>query len=316
MIDVCPRCRIQAPHRDGRQTCPRCGGPLQQIDAGPEAASRREPRSTRVYRSRHVRWVARRPPEAIPVWRPTAATGPRPIPRYPYLPQWGLHDEPLPPVDPQTPLGHSAATFLRALRSLSFVLWATAAAHLLRYVLLAVNRATPVPGFLAAVTAFLVLLTGLLALIGFVYVTVLLVLWLRRLRADAYRRHELRDPRPWWQLIGLAAVPLVNVVGLAVLLREVAAMRDDLDVARTRDRLTRLWVAWILVNAVAVVAVIYRIVAMSSGSIQTGADTVLAVVVSSAVSAWFARWAAGRLDSIFVGTEEDSVPNRRWVVAV
>lgn len=322
MIDLCPRCRIQAPHRPGRDRCPRCGGPLEILGreqpVGHQQPAPRAPRSDRVYRSRHVRWVARRPPEAIPPRRSGAARGPRLIPRYVYLPQWGLRDAPVAAPTERDRTEVLTETLVRALEVLAGALGLAAMAQLARYALLVINKATPVPGWTDRVTAYLVLFSGLLALIGFAYTTVVFVRWLIDLRADAYRRHRQRDPRRRWLIVLLAGVPLVNVFGAGLLLHEVAILRTDLDAALTRERLTKLWVAWAIVNAFAIGALVTRLVAWRSESIQTGANGLIAVAVSAAVSAVFAWWMARRITIVFgpadgVG-QADSVPERRWVM--
>ncbi len=200
-----------------------------------------------------------------------------------------------------------------ALRLLAIALAVAAVAHLARYVLLVVNRSTPVPGWLERTTAFFVIAGGLAALGAFAYASVLFARWVIHLRIDAYGRHGLADPRRRWLVAILAAVPLVNVVGAGLLLREAAAMHDDLDVGVTRQRLARLWVAWVIVNVVALVAVAFRVVGMLSGSIQTGANGLAAVVLSSAISALFAWRLGERLQVVFGETQEDVVPARRWV---
>ncbi|MGC5257960.1 DUF4328 domain-containing protein [Gordonia sp. DT218] len=272
------------------------------------------PRSSRLYRSRHVRWVARRPPEAIPARRPMVAPGPRPIPRYVYVPRWGLRDVPVEAGgDGHNPLEALTAVLLHALRLLAGALGLAAVVHLLRYILLVVNRSVPVAGWTDRASAFLAIFGGLVAFGVFVYATVVFTRWITALRDDAYRRHDLRDPRPRWQIALLAAVPLVNVAGAAVLLHEVARMRDDLEPERTRRRLTKLWVAWAIVNVLALIAVITRVVATASGSIQTSANGLAAVVISSAVSGVFAWWLGTRLMAIFGAPQDEPLPSRRWV---
>lgn len=340
MIDLCPRCRIQAPHRPGRERCPRCGGPLRVLDSDllgpprqaappPTAAPPSQPapvsgpRSGRLYRSRHVRWVARRPPEAIPtIRRPEFVARPRYIPRYVYIPQWGLTDGGLTDGGLGNATGGPtaasrggalSAALTRALHVMAAALGLAAVAHLLRYVLLIINRSTPVPAWTDLVTSTLVIFGGLLALGCFVYTTVVFARWVMAMRTEAYRCVDRRDPRPRWQIVLLAVVPLVNVLGVAVLLHEAAHVRTDLDGDRTRRRLTRMWVAWAIVNALAVAAIVTRVVATWSGSIQTGANGLVAVTVSAAFSAVFARWLADRLEVTFATSQQDPVPARRWV---
>ncbi|GAC69318.1 hypothetical protein GS4_23_01150 [Gordonia soli NBRC 108243] len=266
----------------------------------------------RVYRSRHVRWVARRPPEAIPAPAPRAHPRTRVIPRYTYLPLWGLRD---------TPHSDAVADDRRievadvraALRLVGGTLAISAIVHLIRYIVLVVNRTSPIPGWLDTATAWLVVFVGLFALATFVFATVVAVRWVRALRVDAYRRHDRLDPRPLWQLILFAGVPIVNLVGLGVLLHEVAALRDDLDTVRTHRRLTKIWVGWAIVNAFAVVGIVTRLVALQSGSIQTAASALALVIVSAVVSSAFAYWLAARIDAVFTADQTPTVPARRWV---
>ena len=202
---------------------------------------------------------------------------------------------------------------ISALRGLAVALACSAVAHLIRYIIVVVNRAMPVPGLLQSASLFLLILCGLAALAGYVYATVVFVRWLISLRSEEYRAAGLIEPRRRWQLIVLAAVPLVNVIGAPLLIAEATALRDDLDQARTRRRLKKVWVAWALVNAIAVAAVVTRIVAARSGSIQTAADALVGVIISAAVSAAFAWWLARRIELIF-SPADDEKPARRWVV--
>ncbi|MGV9670601.1 DUF4328 domain-containing protein [Gordonia sp. NPDC003504] len=329
MLDLCPRCRIQAPHRPGRDRCPRCGGPLTVVaddveasavvaryqQSGPPPPPPPPIRSaSHIYGSRAVRWIARRPADTLPPPpAPHRAVSHR-IPRYAYIPQWGLLDAPVSPDD-----GPSATTRLTnalagGLRVVGLVLVASAVIHLFRYVLLAINRTSTLPEWLITFSTILVLVAGVAALGCYVYATVVFVRWLLAKRTEAYAAAGYLDPRPRWMSIPLAAIPLVNVVGAPLLIQEAAVMTGGSD-ARGSSRLRTLWVAWVLVNAVAVLAAITWWVAAESGSIQTGANAVLMVVISAAVSAVFALWVGPRLIAIFDRTHVDAAPHRRWVVA-
>ncbi|MEO9329268.1 DUF4328 domain-containing protein [Gordonia aurantiaca] len=338
MIDLCPRCRIQAPHRPGRERCPRCGGPLSVVDdaaralreaernrdlvgaraaSAPRAVPPQAPPTGRIFRAPHVRWVARRPPEAIPVRRRASRPpGPRRIPRYTYIPTWGFHDEPAAAAQGQSRTDQARSRLLFALVMTGSALVASAVIHLFRYILLALNRSTPLPEWLIALSDWLVLFIGVLALLGFVASTWFFTRWVLDLRASAHRDAHLLDPRrPVWVAL-LTAVPLVNLVGAPLILGEVAALRvahdRDLDAERVRGRLRRMWVAWAIVNAVAIAAVVARVVAWRSDSVQTGANALTMVIVSSAVSAAFAFWMARRVPALFDASSAP-VPTKRWV---
>ncbi len=325
MIDLCPRCRIQAPHKPGRSQCPRCGGPLSVIDnaagsAGPAPHPGQPPRvghtrpanAPRMYRSPHVRWVARRPPETFPPPRPAHRQGPALIPRYGYLPTWGLHDRPV------TGAQDAAADARRGgldatLHVTAIALVVTAVVHLLRYVLLVINRTTPIPTWLDIASVVLVWAAGLTAVVFFATATVSVVGWLRGARAAAYRRHDRLDPRPRWQLTVFAAIPLVNLAGAPVLVRELIAQRDDIDQRRAHLVSGRTAIAWTIVNLAAVAALVTRFIAGRSDSLQTGADGLWLTIVSAALSAAFVWWVLPRLIRVFDDTPYIDAPTRRWV---
>ncbi|ANY21636.1 DUF4328 domain-containing protein [Gordonia terrae] len=339
MIDLCPRCRIQAPHRPGRERCPRCGGPLSVVDdaaralaarressvrpSGPGHPGPRHPGPTsapagRLYRSRNVRWVARRPPEAVPARRgPVGRRGPRLIPRYVYVPTWGLHDEPTTADAAHQKLDDSRSRLGLALVLAGSALTASALVHLVRYILLVVNRDRPLPEFLIIASDWLTVFVGVVAFLGFVLATLAFMRWVLELRADTYASAGLLDPRrPGW-VAALSGLPLVNLIGAPLVLQEVAAHRVGQDPSLDADlvgrRLRKLWVAWILVNVAAGAAIVARLIAWRSDSLQTGANALAMVIVSTAISAAFAFWMARRVRTLFGAAAAAPVPTRRWV---
>ncbi|MFE0749769.1 DUF4328 domain-containing protein [Gordonia sp. NPDC058843] len=272
----------------------------------------------RVYRSRNVRWVARRPPEAIPARRgPSGRRGPRLIPRYVYLPTWGLHDEPAEADTAHQKLEGSRARFALTLVLAGVALGASALVHLVRYILLVVNRDRPLPEGLIVASDWLTVFVGVVAFLGFVLATLAFMRWVLELRADTYASAGLLDPRrPGW-VAALSGLPLINLVGAPLVLQEVAAHRVGHDPALDADlvgrRLRKLWVAWVLVNVTAGAAVVARLIAWRSDSLQTGANSLIMVVVSAAVSAAFAFWMARRVRTLFEVAAAAPVPTRRWV---
>lgn len=350
MLDLCPRCRIQAPHRDERDRCPRCGGSLTVVADDAQASvvvaayheSVRRPvpapvvtqapsirpsvaarpvssraGAPRMYGARPVRWVARRPADSLPSPRPPRRPRVRRIPRYVAVPQWGLVDVPVTADDTPSVTTRLGAALTTALQITGATLVSSALAHLLRYLLLVVNRSTPLPGWLIAISTVLVMVAGVLALGALVYTTVVFVRWLLAQRAESYAGCGFTDPRPRWASIPLAAIPLINVVGAPLLLYEAAAMATGSAEmpAAVAARLRKLWVAWAIVNAVALAAVLTWWIGAASGSVQTGADALVLVTVSAAVSAAFAFWAAPRLAGAMSPAGEAAVPVQRWVIA-
>ena len=265
-----------------------------------------------MYRSPHVRWVARRPPETFPPPRPPQRHGPAPIPRYTYPPAWGLHDQPV-TADDQAAARPRGSTLTATLRVTAIALAVTAVVHLLRYVLLVINRTKPVPGWLDTTSTVLVWAAGVVAFLFFCAATTAVVTWLRHIRADAYRRHGLLEPRKPWQIAVCTAIPLVNLVGAPFLVREVLEQRDDLDHPFAGQILRRTAIAWVVVNLAAVAALCTRFIASRSDSLQTGADGLWLTILSAALSAGFVWFALPGLARVFDDRPHVEAPARRWV---
>ncbi|WP_321573971.1 DUF4328 domain-containing protein [Gordonia bronchialis] len=267
----------------------------------------------RTYRSPAIRWIARRPPETIPPRRPARPSGPRLIPRYVYLPTWGLRDQPITELRAGDPVAVAQSRLHMALLATGGILAVSGLVHILRYILLTMNRSRPIPTWLADLSGALVVTAGALAVVAFVVATVLFVRWVIEVRTESYAMADRLDPRRRRWLIPLAAIPLVNIIGGPLLVYEAAMVRTDVDRDVVRRRINRLWVAWAIVNGVAIVTVVARLYAWQSGSIQSGANALTMVIISAVVSAAFAIWAASRLPRLFAGPETATVPDRRWV---
>ncbi|ALG83349.1 DUF4328 domain-containing protein [Gordonia phthalatica] len=324
MLDVCPACRIQAPHRQGREICPRCGGPLTVVDDYGRAVPRQRPVPSAVARpapSRRpsvnrppLRWTADRPAEARPEPRAPQPAAPTGTPRYFAVPRWGLVDAPLSGASDDRAAVEPSAPLRRTLSLVTYMLGAAAVAHLIRYVIAVVNRTTPIPAWLDLLSGAAVLVFGTFAVAGMLLALVAFVHWLLAVRTAAYAEADLRDPRPRLHQWLLAGVPLVNVVGAPLLLTEAARCDPDtLDAAA--DRIRRIAIAWGLVNGVALIAVGYRIGGWFSDSVQVHADGLAVVTLSLAVSAVFAHWVAPRLVTVLTGPIHESTRERRLVAA-
>ncbi|GAB16831.1 hypothetical protein GOEFS_015_00280 [Gordonia effusa NBRC 100432] len=264
-----------------------------------------------------MRWTAQRPPHARPGPRPTTPGGPGrgPIPRYAYIPRWGL-----PNLDPEWQSSDQDARarvtrmLTQALTLASVVFVLTALIHLVRYVLVSINRTALVPSWADRMTVLLVDFAGICAVLVVAFAAVATAQWLICLRADVYQEIGRVDPRPQWLIWPLVVVPIVNLVGPAWLLFEVADIGVDATTfARRRRRMARILVAWVIVNILAAVAISYQLFA---DSIQNQADGLFFVIVSAAASAAFAWWFRLRLPGVFDAPVAVVASTKtRWVIA-
>lgn len=327
LLDFCPRCRIQAPHRPGRDACPRCHGPLSVISATTTPA--RQPQQTglrarqapaprrqqRVFRNPNLNWIAQRPPEARPVQRRTPrpdGPGRSPIPSYRYIPRWGLLDAPAQWHSTTTPRQVADRQLTQVLTIAAGVFGFTALVHLLRYIVVSVNRSVVVPSWIDRGSTWLVVFGGVCAGVAALVGVIALARWILVVRADAYLEIGRLDPRPWWQTWPAVVLPVVNLVGPAWLIYEAKDLDADTETSgRTRRRMTRIWVGWLVVNLGAAVAIAYR---FFGDTIQEQADGLFWVIVSAALSAAFCWWVRLRLPRLFDAPAPVAVKTR-WVVA-
>ncbi|GAB09878.1 hypothetical protein GOARA_048_00800 [Gordonia araii NBRC 100433] len=333
LVDLCRNCRIQAPHRAGRTRCPRCNGILvvvttdrvsQALAEAPAPVVARPPQQRvagyRPGASPKVRWVAQRPPEARPAPRRRSwGAAPRPTPRYRTIPTWGLRDLPASwlevPVEQQAKA--ESLRFVRAAHQVAIVLAVSAGIHLLRYLLVVIGRDRLIPGWLDLLTSGLVILSGGLAVGAMLFALFRFGQWVIATRALAYRHAHRLEPRPRWFLWPMSVTPLLNVITAPFVVREAALIDSRVMTPRAAVELRKIWIAWVLVNGVALWAALARRAGSQSGSLQTQADSLVLFIVSALASAAFAWWMIPRLVRVFdpAPVRDQAGTKRRWVNA-
>ncbi|BDD80448.1 hypothetical protein TPB0596_02110 [Tsukamurella pulmonis] len=274
------------------------------------------PSRTAQPRSR-LRWLARRPPETLPVPR-RAPSGPTPTPRYPAVPRWGLRQD-FTPAAPAAPTAAESAAESTpfVLRLTTGIVFAAAAVEFLAYLLLVINRAGPVPGWLAVVATVAVFAIGWLAVLAVLALFVVLALWLQDSRARAYAQLGTREPRPRWQLWVYCLVPVVNLVAAPVLVLELADAQRRADGLATDRRamfIRRWWVAWVALTMVTVGCVAY---ARAAGGLQHGADAMVYTTLTYLLSGLFLLGTARLVRMIDggPGTAREREDGTRWLAA-
>lgn len=263
-----------------------------------------------------LRWLARRPPETLPVPR-RAPSAPKPTPRYPATPRWGLRQD-FTPAAPATPTTAEAAADATpfVLRLTTGIVFAAAIVEALAYLLLVINRSGPVPGWLAVITTVAVFAVGWLAVLAVLALIVVLTMWLRVARERAYAALGAREPRPAWQLWVYCLVPVVNLVAAPVLVLELAdaqrrAAGEPAD--RRAMFIRRWWAGWVALTIVTVGCVAYS---RADGGLQHGADAMVYTALTYLLGGAFLLVTA-RLVAVIDGgpTAREQKDGTRWLAA-
>src|SRR5271166_4262914 len=264
MIQVCSRCGTRWNVRDRQRLwCPRCHGPLMPPTFGPAPAP--SPWSTPGSRSgaaapaRSVprlppgyRWIAVRPGPAPPPRRRRRPLGP--TPHYAVMPRWGF-------VDPAMTAGEAHAAPPRqgpspwsvraTLITTVAVLGVAALLHLVRYVLLIVNRGMLLNPIVAGAATWLAVVASVAALFSIIGCAYVLTGWLIARRAAAFGHRHLPDPRPVWALRAGCLLPLVNLAWAPVFAMATSFTGEPQGIA---DNTVSFIVAYLLAMATVVVA--------------------------------------------------------------
>ena len=350
MIQVCSQCGTRWNVRDKQRSwCPRCNGTLLAPSAtgaprppgaapgwgpGPQTA----PRLPIGYR-----WIAVRPGPPPPPRRRRRPLGP--TPRYLAIPRWGLADR----VDLDGERGRDKrqAPPAERVRTAFFIsavaLGAAALVHLVRYLLLVINRNTLLNWVVADAAALLSVLASLAAIVAVMNCAVVLTRWLIARRATAFEhagRPESRSRRALWAgtllppsaamalaitfavvaattghsaswalmaaCVGFCCLPLVAGVWALVYVIELAKTEDQY--ARLRHVIWGWWLLWLLSSVTSVFA------SVTSGAqdSQGIANNTVAMIVAYLL----ALVAVLATAKVFEGFEAKPVerPAHRWVV--
>lgn len=310
MIQVCSTCGTRWNVRDRRRVwCPRCNGTLlapSGPDPAPEWRPTAVPGRTPPRLPAGYRWIAVRPGAAPPARRRQRSLGP--TPRYAVIPRWGLVDR-FDVTDQQqaVPRTGPSTTAVRAtLVATMAVLGAAALVHLVRYLLLIVNRTTLLNPWVAGAATWLGVGISVVALFMVFASAVVLTNWLigRRAAAFAYRGHQ--EPRRVWALRAGCLVPLVNLAWAPVFVIELAAVEDRLN--WLRKPIAAWWLAWVLSTAVSIFSI--------ATSFATEAQAIADNTVTTTVAYLLALAALLLVMKVFLGFERQPVerPSRRWVM--
>ncbi|ANO01446.1 DUF4328 domain-containing protein [Mycobacteroides abscessus] len=329
MIQVCSRCGTQWNVREQRRYwCPRCRGTLLEpgmtapprpaasmsrppvgapapagkywvppAQQGPVAtpAGRPQARPTRLPAG--YRWIAVRPGSPPAPARRRRPLGP--TPRYAYIPRWGLVDHIEPTGSSRQGIAGGAVPSRildRLLLATIITLAITSCAHFLRYALMVYNRGALIPRFVASASNGLVLISVAVAFAVMVATAWFLTDWMIARRAETYRDLGFDDPRSPWEIRVLCLLPIANIVGIPLLLLELAQIENRW----YRQYRNIMW--WTVLWAATWLLALVTWVVRDSVTVQGIADNALFTAVDYAVAA-VAAWRLRRVYEGFTAPE-------------
>ena len=252
------------------------------------------------------RWIAVRPGAPPPPRRRRRNWGP--TPRYPVIPRWGLVERFDTELEQQAePRRGPSITALRTtLVATIAVLGIAALVHVVRYVLLIINRSVLLNPAVAWLATWLGVLASVAALFLVFASMVLLTNWLIARRAAAFKHVGRQEHRPLWALRAGCLVPFVNLAWAPVYVLELASAEDCL--ARVRRPIVVWWVVWVLSTAVSVFSIATSLTTDAQGIADNTVTTIVAYLIAMAAMTLVVR--------VLLGFERSPVerPAKRWVI--
>lgn len=320
MIQQCSQCGTRWNVRDRRRVwCPRCNGTLMAPSAPapgaewsgrPSAPSGRTTAAGASPPNRALppgyRWIAVRPGAAPPPRR--RRRDPGPTPRYDVVPRWGLTENFEGADEPQGAIrtGPSPAMLQGTLFLAMAVLGAAALIHLVRYVLLIVNRSVLLHPWLAGAATWLGVALSVIAMFAVLAAAIVLTNWLVARRAAAFAHRGHQDPRSAWQLRAGCLTPFVNLAWAPVFVLELAGVEERL--SWLRRHIVVWWLAWVASYTVSTFSIATSLTTNAQGI----ADNTVTTIVAYALALTTLLLAA----KVVFGFERQPVerPTSRWVV--
>ncbi|VEG58401.1 putative conserved membrane protein [Mycolicibacterium aurum] len=316
MIQVCSQCGTRWNVRDRQRVwCPRCSGTLlapsgNTAGQGWAPAQAQPPAQAGGRRPGQVlpsgyRWVAVRPGAPPQPRRVRRELGP--TPRYQSIPRWGLSEHFAPPAEkPVERRGPSVDAVRLTLTATMAVLGAAAFVHVVRYILLIVNRTVLLNPWVAAAATWGGVAISVVAVFMIVASALLLTNWLIARRAAAFAHQGLPEPRSPWALRLGCLVPFVNLLWAPVFVIELA---DTEGRSRWLHRpIVVWWLVWLASTAVSVFSI--------ATSFTTDPQGIADNTVTTIVAYLFAAAALFLVLQVFLGFERQPVerPSKRWVI--
>lgn len=283
------------------------GPPAQPPTSSAQAPGQRPPQLAPGYR-----WVALRP--GAPPYQRRQRRSLGPTPHYRVIPSWGLHQHFDVDEQPQKTADESNVGAVRLMLVAAMVVLGVAAfAHVVRYVLLLINRSVLLHPLIAIGGVVIGLLASVVAIVGVILTVVALVRWLIGRRAAGYAAHGEVDPRSARTLWLGCLVPGVNLVMAPVFVWELAALEGRL--SHLRRPIVMWWIGLVLSAVVATWSMASTVyVTFFNNTAQNIADNTVMTIVGYLL-ALVAFLLTAKVFSGFEGsgtTTQRSIPH--WVV--
>ncbi len=202
--------------------------------------------------------------------------------------------------------GPSIAAVRATLVATMSVLAAAAFLHLVRYVLLIVNRTVLLNPWVAGAATWGGVAVSVVAMFMVVASVLVLTNWLTARRSAAFRHLGRQDPRSVWELRAGCLVPVVNLVWAPVYVIELAKAEDRL--RGLRRPIVVWWLAWAMSTGVSIFSIATSFTTDPQGIANNTVTTIVAYLLALA-ALLLAR-------EVLLGFERQPVerPATRWVV--
>jgi hypothetical protein len=200
-----------------------------------------------------------------------------------------------------------SAIAVRATLLAALAIFALAAlAHVLRYLLLLINRTRLLPPLVANGTLLMGVLVSLAAIASVIITSAVMTAWLIGRRAAVFRFHGHDDPRSEWELWLGCVIPVVNLVWAPVFLIELA--RAEQSQARLRGPIVMWWIAWTFSTLISA----WAMWTSSATDPQAVADNTVTVIIAylAGLAVLLLLW---RVFDGFVRKQVER-PLHRWVI--
>jgi hypothetical protein len=209
--------------------------------------------------------------------------------------------------------GGPAAGTVRLVLVLAMIgLGVAAFAHIVRYVLLLINRSMLLHPVIAWGGLLFGMLASLMVLALMSITVVMLISWLIARRREAYSQRGQDDPRPSVELWICCLLPIVNLLMAPVFVLELARVENRLTLLRRP--IVVWWIVWALSAIVATWSIVSTVyVTFFNNTPQNIADNTVTVIIGYLLGL-AALLLTYRVFHGFEAAEAEGRSVRRWVV--